>query len=584
MAKVLSSAERYDSSERKKESLFGINYKWIVLMNTTLGALMATIDGSILIISLPAIFKGLGVNPLQGGDASLLLWLILGYTIVSCVSVVAIGRLSDMFGRVKLYNIGFIIFAISSTVLYASSYLIGGTNGVLAMILVRLVQGLGGGFLIGNSAAILTDAFPANQRGMALGINQIAAVGGSIIGLVVGGVLAAIDWHLIFLISVPVGILGAIWAYFALHELAVVQKKQRFDIFGNITFAAAILLILISLTYGIQPYGNSTVGWSNPLVDAGLFLGILLIIIFVFIESKVQDPMFRLWLFKIRSFTAGNICLLLAGIARGGLQFMLIIWLQGIWLPLHGINFSQTPLYAAMDMIPLIVGFLLAGPVSGYLSDKYGPRFFTTTGMFINVFGFIALALLPVNFSYPVFATIIFFMGIGNGMFTSPNTAAIMNSVPPEYRGVSSGIRATLFNLSTVLSISVFFSLLTTGMAATLPNALYNGLVSQNVSVAAAQQVSKLPPTSAVFATLLGYDPMKILIPSNVLSSLPQANQDTILGTTFFPTIISQSFISGMRIVFYCGAFMTFIAAIFSITRGRKYVYSDPSGIESPHV
>ena len=234
MAKVLSSAERYDLQEKKRESLFGVNYKWIALCNTTLGALMATIDGSILIISLPAIFNGLGVNPLAGGDASLLLWLILGYTIVSCVSVIAIGRLSDMYGRVKLYNIGFVIFAISSTAIYISSYLIGGTEGVLAMIIIRLVQGLGGGFLIGNSAAILTDAFPAEERGMALGINQIAGVGGSLIGLLVGGVLAAIDWHLIFLISVPVGILGAAWAYFALHELALKQQKQKLDILGNV--------------------------------------------------------------------------------------------------------------------------------------------------------------------------------------------------------------------------------------------------------------------------------------------------------------------------------------------------------------
>jgi MFS family permease len=575
MPKVSSSAEQYDLSERRKESIFGLNYKWIVLLNTTLGALMATIDGSILIISLPAIFNGMGVNPLQGGNSSLLLWLILGYTIVSCVSVVAIGRLSDMYGRVKLYNIGFVIFAVSSTAIYISSYLIAGSEGVLVMIIIRLIQGLGGGFLIGNSAAILTDAFPANERGRALGINSIAAVSGSLIGLLVGGVLAAIDWHLIFLISVPVGILGAIWAYFALHELSITQKKQKLDILGNITFAAAVLLILISLTYGIQPYGSSTVGWSNPLVEFGLLAGAAFLIAFILVESRVEDPMFRLWLFKIRAFTAGNLCLLLAGIARGGMQFMLIIWLQGIWLPLHGISFTETPLYAAIDMVPLVAGFLIAGPLCGYLSDKYGPRIFTTTGMFINVIGFLMLSIIPVNFSYPVFAVIIFAIGIGNGMFTSPNTAAIMNSAPPEYRGVSSGIRATLFNLSTVLSISIFFSLLTTGVSSSLPSALYDGLVLQKVSNPVALQISKLPPSAALFATLLGYNPMKILIPSNILSSLPIANQNTILGTTFFPNLISQPFIISMRMVFYLGAMLTFMAAIFSIFRGERYVYSE---------
>lgn len=562
--------QEYDSAERKRESLFGVHYKWIALSNTTIGAMMATIDGSILIISLPAIFNGLGINPLAGGDSSLLLWLILGYTIVSCVAVVSIGRLSDMFGRVRLYNLGFLIFAVASVLLYASSYLISGTEGVLSLIILRLIQGLGGGFLIANSAAILTDAFPANERGRALGINQIAAVGGSIIGLLVGGVLASIDWHLIFLISVPVGIIGAIWAYMALHELAITQKKQKFDILGNITFASGVLILLIALTYGIQPYDGSPVGWSSPYVEAGVVAGIILLAAFIYTESKTKDPMFRLELFKIRAFAAGNISLLLSGMARGGLQFMLIIWLQGIWLPLHGVSFSQTPLHAAIDLIPLIVGFFFAGPLSGYLSDKYGPRPFTVAGMLLNMVGFLALASLPVNFSYLPFAIIIFIMGVGQGMFASPNTASIMSSVPPEYRGVSSGVRATLMNLSQILSISIFFSLLTTGVATSLPMALYNGLTAQNVSAANALQISKLPPTAAIFAALLGYNPMKLLLPQSILLMLPQSNQNMILGTSFFPNLIAAPFINGMRIVFYLGAVLTFIAAIFSLLRGGK--------------
>lgn len=565
-------AAEYDRKLQKRESLFGIHYKWIALSNTTLGAMMAAIDGSILIISLPAIFKGLGINPLAQGDASLLLWLILGYTIISSVAVVSIGRLSDMFGRVKLYNTGFVIFAIASTLLYISSYLIGGTNGAIALILLRLLQGLGGGFLIANSAAILTDAFPENERGRGLGINQIAAVGGSILGLLIGGVLAAIDWHLIFLISVPVGIIGAIWAHVALRELAITEKKQKFDVLGNITFASAVLLILIALTYGIQPYGGNSVGWSNPLVQFGILSSLLLFCAFIYIETKASDPMIHLWLFKIRAFAAGNLSLLLAGIARGGLQFMLIIWLQGIWLPLHGITFTNTPLYAAIDMVPLILGFLFAGPLSGYLSDRYGARTFTTAGMIINTIGFIALSTLPANFNYHIFALIIFTMGFGQGMFVAPNTASIMNSVPPKYRGVASGMRATMFNLSSVLSISIFFSILTTGLSSNLPTALYSGLTSQGVSNSTATQISNLPPTSAIFATLLGYNPMKILLPQGVIDNLSQQNQNVLLGTNFFPSLIAQPFIGSMHIVFYAGATMTFLAAICSALRGRQYL------------
>ncbi len=571
MAKELSPTERYDLEERKRESLFGIHYKWIALLNTTFGGMMAAIDSSILIISLPAIFKGIGVNPLAGGDSGLLLWLILGYTIVACVAVVSIGRLSDMYGRVRLYNLGFVIFAIASTIIYIFSYALTGTTCVLAIIFMRLVQGLGGGLLMANGAAILTDAFPVNERGRALGINQIAIIAGSLAGLLIGGVLAAIDWHLIFLISVPVGIIGAVWAYMALHELAIIQKKkQKFDVLGNVTFAASVLSVLIALTYGVQPYAGNPVGWSNPIAEFGLAIGIMLMIAFVYVETKELHPMFALELFRIRTFSAGNLSLLLAGIARGGLQFMLVIWLQGIWLPLHGINFENTPLQAAISLIPLILGFLVAGPLSGYLSDKYGARMFTTVGMAINTIGFLALASLPVNFNYTAFAVVIFMMGFGQGMFASPNTASIMSSVPPQYRGVTSGMRATLMNLAQVLSISLFFSLLTIGIAASLPNAMYSGLVAQNVSSGVATQISKLPPTTALFSTLLGYNPMKILIPNTTLSALPKPNQDVLLGTTFFPNLIAQPFIQGMRVVFYCGAFMTFLAAICSALRGKQ--------------
>ncbi len=402
--------------EFKQEKKYGIHYKWVALSNTTLGALLASIDSSILIISLPAVFNGLGVNPLSGGNLILLLWLLLGYTIVSAVTVVTIGRLSDMYGRVRLYNIGFAIFSSASILLYASSYLVQGTAGIISLTLLRLIQGLGSGFLFANSAAILTDAFPEDERGKALGFNQIAAIGGNLAGLLIGGILAAIDWHLIFLISVPIGIAGTVWAYVALHELATIRKNQKLDILGNVTFAVSLTTILLSLSYGILPYGNSSTGWTNPLVQAGFGVGIALLVLFAFIETRAEDPMFHLWLFRIRAFAAGNLSMLLAGLARGGLQFMVIIWLQGIWLPLHGVSFVDTPFQAAIDMIPLVAGFLVSGPVSGYLSDRYGARFFSTLGMLINLIGFLILASMPADFNYPLFAVTILFLGIGQGM------------------------------------------------------------------------------------------------------------------------------------------------------------------------
>ncbi len=556
--------EEYDTNEIKREQKFGAHYKWIALSNTTLGALMASIDGSILIISLPAIFNGLGVNPLVTGNIDLLLWLLLGYTIMSSVVVVTIGRLSDMFGRVKLYNLGFAIFAIASTLIYISSYLIAGDTGVLTITLLRLVQGLGGAFLFANSVAILTDAFPANERGKAMGINSIAFIGGSLIGLLVGGFLAAIDWHLIFMISVPVGVIGAVWAYVALHEIASVQKDQKFDILGNATFALSITLLLIAITYGLLPYGASTTGWGNPFVEAGIAAGLLLLLAFVFIEMRTVAPMFKLALFRIRAFAGGSLSLFLSAMSRGGLQFMLVIWLQGVWLPLHGVSFENTPLQAAILMAPLIIGFLAASPLSGYLSDRYGPKPFMTAGMLINAVGFAVLATLPADFSYLPFAIIILVMGAGQGMFNSPNTAWTMSSVPPEYRGVSSGMRATLVNVAFMFSLVLFFSLLIAGISVALPSALYNGLVSQNVSPSVAMRVSQLPPTVALFAAFLGYNPMKTIIPANVLVSLPVVNSNTLLGTEFFPNLISKPFIDGMQIVLYAGAFMALIAAIAS--------------------
>ncbi|HEU4782364.1 MAG TPA: MFS transporter, partial [Ktedonobacterales bacterium] len=467
----------------------GPHYKWVALTNTTLGALMATIDASIVLIALPAIFKGIGVNPLAPGESSYFLWLLLGYMVVTTTLLVTFGRISDMFGRVRLYNLGFAIFTVGSTLLAFTPGT--GNTGALELIIFRLIQGVGAGFLFSNSAAILTDAFPPNQRGRALGINQIAAIAGSFIGLILGGVLAAIDWRLVFLVSVPVGLAGTIWAYTMLRETATIRAAQKIDWIGNITFAIGLTSLLLGITYGIEPYGDSPMGWGNPLVIGGIILGVVLLFAFIWIELRVaKDPMFRLELFKIRMFAAGNISGFLSALGRGGLQFMLIIWLQGIWLPLHGYSFEETPLWAGIYMTPLLIGFILMGPISGYLSDRFGARLFSTLGMLVQAIGFIGLTFLPANFSYPIFAILLFILGCGSGLFASPNTSSVMSSVPPERRGVASGMRATFQNGASLVSIGLFFSIVTAGLVASMPATFFNGLTKYGVPADAATQIA----------------------------------------------------------------------------------------------
>lgn len=563
----------YDIEQQKKEEKYGKHYKWLALSNTTLGAFMVGLDGSILLIALPAVFKGLGVNPLVPANIGLLLWLLLGYIVAVAASTVAVGRLSDMFGRVRIYNAGFLVFSIGSFLLYASSYLILGVNGALALIIFRLVQALGGALILANYTAIIVDAFPHHERGMGLGISQVGFVGGSLVGLVLGGILAAVDWHLIFTINVPIGIIGTLWAYFSLHEIAIIKKGQRLDIPGNITFALALLLLLGSVTYGLLPYGNSTSGWANPLVDLGVVAGILLLALFVFIESRAKDPMFDLNFFKIRAFSAGILSQLMATMSRFGLQFILIIWLQGVWLPLHGVSFENTPLAAGIDMVPLILGFVIAGPLSGKLSDRHGSRILSTLGMLVVAAGFLLMLTLPLNFNYTEFAVMIFIIGAGGGMFNSPNINSIMNSVPPERRGSVSGVIGTTMNVGLMFSLVIFFSLLIVGFSVSLPHALYSGLVGQGVGSAEALNISRLPPTAAIFAAFLGYNPMKTLLPPSVLSGIPAANSSAITGTEFFPNLISGSLLSGVHIVFIAGAMMALIAALASSLRGPANVY-----------
>ncbi|MGH2487689.1 MAG: MFS transporter [Ktedonobacterales bacterium] len=567
-------------ARERRQRPIGPRYKWVALTNTTLGALMATIDASIVLIALPSIFKGIGVNPLAPGESSYFLWLLLGYMVVTATLLVTFGRISDMFGRVRLYNLGFLIFTVGSTLLAFTPST--GNKGALELIIFRLIQGVGSGFLLSNSAAILTDAFPANQRGRALGINQVAGIAGSFIGLILGGILAAINWRLVFLVSVPVGIAGTVWAYTMLRETATIRAHQRIDWLGNVTFGIGLTVLLLGITYGIEPYGTSPMGWGNPLVIGAIIIGLALLTAFLWIELHVADPMFRLELFKIRLFAAGNLASFLSALGRGGLQFMLIIWLQGIWLPLHGYSFEQTPLWAGIYMTPLLLGFIVMGPISGYLSDRFGARFFSTAGMLVQCVGFLGLTFLPANFNYKIFALLIFILGCGTGLFASPNTSSIMSSVPPERRGVSSGMRATFQNSASIVSIGLFFSIVTAGLAAALPSTFFTGLTRNGVPAQAATTISHLPPTAALFGAFLGYNPIQQLLPPPVLHAISPANQATLLGKTFFPGLISSPFMSGMRVVFYVSAVLCLIAAAASLLRGRQVIYGQEiSGAET---
>ncbi len=535
---------------------------------------MATIDASIVIISMPAIFRGIHLDPTAPGNISYLLWMIIGYLLVTAVLVVTLGRLGDMFGRVRIYNLGFVIFTLTSIALSLDPLV--GPAGALWLILWRVAQAFGGAMLMANAAAILTDAFPARQRGMALGINQISAISGQFIGLVLGGVLAAWDWRSIFWVNVPIGIFGTIWSYRKLREIATVNRA-RIDWWGNLTFALGAGLLLVAITYGIQPYGGHSTGWTSPRVIGGMAAGVLLLAIFCLIETKIAEPMFRLSLFRIRAFTAGNAASLMGSIARGGLQFMLIIWLQGIWLPERGYSFSQTPLLAGIYLLPLTAGFLIAGPISGYLSDRYGTRIFATAGLLVSSAAFGGLLLLPVNFSYWQFALIVFFNGVGSGLFASPNTSAIMSSVPARYRGSASGMRSTFQNSGMSLSIGIFFSLMIAGLAATLPKTLSAGLRAHGVPSAVAAHVANLPPVSTLFASFLGYNPIgSLLRPFGVLPTLSKHNASVLTSKEYFPHLISGPFHHGLVIVFGVAIAMSIIGAFVSLLRGGQFYYDSP--------
>ena len=554
-------------------------YKWMALFISTLGMLMATIDGSIVLISLPNIFRGIGIDPLQPGNTFFLLWMILGFLVVTSVLVVSLGRMGDIYGRVRIYNLGFAVFTFFSLML-SITWMSGDAAG-LWLIVMRIFQGVGAAMLMANSSAILTDVFPDTQRGMALGVNQAAAFSGTFIGLVLGGLLAPLDWRWIFLVSVPIGLFGTLLGYLKLHETSP-RRPARIDWPGNVTFAAGLILVMVGITYGIEPYGHHVMGWTNPTVLGSIGAGVLLLLAFCVIETKVPQPMFRLQLFRIRAFTSGVLASFLAALSRGGLMFMLIIWLQGIWLPLHGYAFTVTPLWAGIAMLPLTVGFLLAGPISGVLSDRIGPRPFATGGMLGTAVCFTLLEFLPVDFSYWVFAVLLLATGMCMASFGSPNRAGVMNSLPPQHRGAGSGMNTTFQNSAQVLSIGVFFTLMIVGLMTSLPANMFHGLVAHGVPVDVAERVSHLSPVSTLFAAFLGYDPVQHLVGAHVLAQLPADQQAALTGRSFFPGLISAPFQAGLHAALDFGIVASLLAAWASWLRGGRYVYTEADDPDDP--
>ena len=547
---------------REHRRLAHIDYRWIALSNTSLSLLMAMVNGSVVLIALPSIFRGIGVNPLAPGESNYLLWMIMGYTLVTATVLVTAGRISDIFGRVRLYNAGFAIFTIGSILCFA----VPGTGNTAALLLIvfRCIQGIGGAFLMANSAAILTDAFPPNQRGFAMGVNQIAGLAGGFAGLLIGGVLSTVDWRAIFLLSVPFGIFGTVWAYLMLHETQKVRVHRGLDIRGNLLFAGGLTLVLVAFTYAIQPYGTSSTGWGNPWVIGELTGGIALLALFVLNELHVPDPMFHLELFRIRAFTLGNIASFLAALSRGGLQFVLIIWLQGIWLPLHGYSYEQAPLMAALFMLPLTVGFLVAGPVSGRLSDRHGAHLFATGGMVLSAVGFLGMLALPADFSYMPFGALLFVLGVSQGNFAAPNTTAVMNASPAEHRGVASGMRATFMNVGQSLSMTLMFTLVVTGLSSQLGPALLSRLTDVGVPASLAHQVAGIPPIGALFAAFLGSNPMGSLLPHAALASLTPGARNAVLANGFFPGILEGPFADGLKVAFIVCIGLSLLAAVAS--------------------
>ena len=425
-----------------------MQYKYTVLTNTTIGAFMSQLDGNIVLIALPTITRSLNASAFEA------LWVLMGYILMTAVLLLAFGRLADMYGKVRLYNLGFAVFTVGSGLCSLS------INGGM-LVFFRLVQGVGAALIWANNAAILTDAFPPNERGRAIGVNLVAGISGSVIGLILGGILTvALGWQSIFWINLPIGAFATFWAYKKLRELVTV-RHERIDLPGNILFAGGLTSFLVGLTLGALS--------GYTLVDVAMMgAGLLMIGGFAYVELHSRTPLMDLTLFKIRAFTAGILSNFLASIARSGVSLVLTIFFQGALL--------YDAFRAGVALIPFAVAFVSLGPLSGYLSDKYGPRGFTTAGLSISTVGLVGLSFIPANVSYSVLALYMVLVGAGGGMFVAPNMSSIMSSAPVTRRGVASGMSATLVTTGALLSLSISFAVLATSIPLDVLQAVFAGI------------------------------------------------------------------------------------------------------------
>ena len=371
-----------------------------------------------------------------------------------------------------------------------------------------------------------------------------------------------------------------------MKEVSFRAPKTSIDFLGNLVFIGGLTSLLVGVTYGLMPYKHDGItdamGWGNPWVIKAIIVGILLLIIFPFIESKVKNPMFRLEFFRIRAFTYANLASFAAAISRGGVMFMLIMLLQGIWLPLHGYRFEDTPFWAGIYMLPMTFGFVVMGPISGILSDKYGPRWIATCGMTLVTLVFICLSMLPYNFDYWELGILIFLMGAGNGMFSSPNSSSVMNSVPPQDRGVASGTMFTLTSSANTVSMAVFFTIVIVGIKGAFPGAIHDyfaslGSLQINPTVQQlADRLASMSPTNALFSAFLGYNPMGSILSSmdpHIVSAIPQQIVTTLTSRYWFPRTLQQAFMPALQLAFRIGAVLSGTAAILSAMRGQRYVH-----------
>ncbi len=418
---------------------------------------MASLDTNIIIIALPVIISDIHISLLT------LIWIVLGYSLVTASILLNLGRLSDMFGRVKLYKLGFVIFTIGSAFCSISQ-----TGEQL--LLFRLIQSLGAAFLFSNSAAIITDAFPENERGKALGLNQISIVVGSVMGLLVGGMLASsLGWRSIFWINIPIGIFAIIWCHTKLHELGTI-KREKIDWIGNTTLATGLLFILIGITFGpfqildIFPFGMYSI----------ITIGILLIGLFIVIEFKVIKPLIDLSLFKIRSFLGGNVSIFFNSIARGAFILIMTFYLQGPTMKL-------TPFEAGIFLLPVSIALSIFGPLSGWLSDRHGSKAISSLGLLISSIGFFMLMNIGMKSTFMETLLPLSLIGSGMGIFASPNRASIMNAVPKYQRGIAAGT-STMFVLSgNTLSIGLAFLIMSNTMPIKYIESIFIG--SMNISL-----------------------------------------------------------------------------------------------------